>query len=92
MYLVSYQKRNGDVFCRIRNTIPNCGIGHETSMGWLVLDVKYWFRNGFYSSSQYHTLFTKQKNKKQLIKKLKSILKQFSISISLILILIYLIK
>ena len=80
MYLISYQKRNGEVFCRIRNTIPDCGIGHETSMGWKVVDIKYWFKNGFYSTSQYNKLYTKNKNKKQFIKKIHIIYNFYEIS------------
>lgn len=40
MYEVTYQKKNGEVFIRTRWTIPNYAIGEQTSMGWLVVDIR----------------------------------------------------
>ena len=53
MYLIIYQKRNGDTFERKRATLPNTKIGSETSMGWIVKDIKYQVGNKYYSSYDY---------------------------------------
>lgn len=92
MYLISYQKRNGEVFCRIRNTIPDCGLGHQTSMGWKVIDIKYWFKNGFYSSNEYGNLKTKYYKRKHLSKTLNQFFIHYATIILLFIILIILIK
>lgn len=92
MYLISYQKRNGDIFCRVRNTIPNCGIGGETSMGWKVVDIKYWFKNGFYSSSQHYKLYSKFKKRNHLKKIIFNIIKKYSTSIALLMLVPFFIK
>lgn len=61
MYLITYEKRNGDIFCRLRNSIPECGIGKETSMGWKVVDVKSYFKGGYYSIPKCKLLEKKQR-------------------------------
>ena len=62
MYLIEYQKANGDILYRTRNTLPSSGIGEKTSMGWLVKDIKYKFNNKYYSASDYHRLQSKLKS------------------------------
>ena len=62
MYLIEYQKANGDILYRTRNTLPNSRIGEKTSMGWLVKDIKYKFNNKYYSASDYHRLQSKLKS------------------------------
>ena len=52
MYLITYQKRNGDIFCRIRNSIPYHTSGNTTSMGWKIIDIKYRFKNNFYDLNE----------------------------------------
>lgn len=61
MYKVIYKKENGDLIERIRNTIPDTKIGETTGMGWLVVDILYSFKNGYYNSSDYHSLMSKQR-------------------------------
>lgn len=48
-YKIIYQKSNGEIFERHRNTIPNTKIGEYTSMGWLILDIKKYFQYRWYS-------------------------------------------
>ena len=37
MYKIIYEKENGEVFERVRDTLPHTGIGKQTSMGWTIL-------------------------------------------------------
>lgn len=60
MFRITYQKRNGEVFYRIRQTIPNCGIGKKTSMGWKVLNAEQKYKNKYYSISESNKLYKKQ--------------------------------
>ena len=53
VYKIIYQKENGEIFERIRVTLPEYKIGEETSMGWKILDIKYYFQYKWYSSSEY---------------------------------------
>lgn len=92
MYLISYQKRNGEVFCRIRNTIPECGLGHETSMGWLVIDIKYYFKNGFYSLRDYQIKRDYYFKRKHLSRNIRQFFIHYGTTILLFIILIILIK
>lgn len=46
-YMITYQKRTGEVFYRIRTTLGGLQVGDETSMGWKVLDIHQEF-NGNY--------------------------------------------
>ena len=52
MYLIFYQKRNGEVICRVRDTIPHYSIGKETSMGWKIIDIKQKFKSSYYSFAE----------------------------------------
>ena len=75
MYKVIYQKSNGVVFERIRNSIPEYGIGHKTSMGWKILDVLYNFNGQYYCLHDYKALLNKERKKRDKIRKLKNLLK-----------------
>lgn len=92
MYLVSYQKRNGDIFCRIRNTIPQYGIGKETSMGWKIIDVKYRFKDNFYTLPECSRLQKKAYKRVCIFKKISKILKKYSTTIILLIIILLLIS
>lgn len=66
--LITYQKRNGTVFQRIRNTYLPYRVGDTTSMGWKVLDIKYKYGNKYYSSMEYDRLIDKRwKREKKLL-------------------------
>ena len=70
---VTYQKRDGSIIQRLRNTAVPYKIGEETSMGWKVLDIEYEYKNNFYPEYKYHTLVHKNKlkelKKKKIIEK-----------------------
>ena len=78
MLQVTYQKRNGIVFKRLRDTTPPYRVGEETSMGWKVLKIEYEYNNKFYPSYEYYRLIEKNKQKiirhNQLKKKCKKVL------------------
>ena len=74
MYQVTYQKANGEIFYRIRNTLPRYRIGEETSMGWKLLDVKYGIYNEYYSFIDYKRIM--RSKKKKTILKLKHLFKK----------------
>lgn len=71
MVQVTYQKNNGCIFKRQRNTTLPYKIGDTTSMGWKVLNIEYEYNNKFYSEYNYNKLLNKDKQtsikKKQTI-------------------------
>lgn len=69
MLQVTYQKRNGVVFKRLRDTTPPYRVGEETSMGWKVLNIEYKYNNKFYPSYEYYKLI--EKNKQKIIKRIQ---------------------
>ena len=77
MYKVIYQKENGNVIERIRNTYPNYSIGETTSMGWVVLDILHNYKGEYYSSSDYYQLISKNKNKRRMKKQLIEGIKKY---------------
>lgn len=92
MYLITYQKSNGEVFCRIRNTMPQCGIGKETSMGWKLIDVKYSFKGGYYSLRECNKLQRRQYKKDHIKRTILNIFKSYNISLALLILIFVLIK
>ena len=68
---ITYQKNNGCIFKRLRNTQLPYKIGETTSMGWKVLNIEYEYNNKFYSEYLYHKIRHKQiqtlANRKQTI-------------------------
>lgn len=69
MLQVTYQKRNGVVFKRLRDTTPPYRVGEETSMGWKVLNIEYEYNNKLYPSYEYYRLI--EKHKQKIIRQLK---------------------
>lgn len=69
MLQVTYQKRNGIVFKRLRDTTPSYKIGDNTSMGWKVLNIEYEYNGSFYPSYEYYKLI--EKNKQKIIKRIQ---------------------
>lgn len=63
MLQITYQKRNGSIIKRTRNTILPYKIGDRTSMGWKVLNVEYEYKNKFYTYYDYNRLLYKGKRK-----------------------------
>ena len=86
MMQITYQKRNGKVFTRFRNTTPPYKIGQETSMGWIVLNIEYEYKNKFYPSYEYCRLIQRSKDRFMKKQRYKSYLKKHIISLLNILI------
>ena len=82
---ITYQKNDGCVFQRYRNTILPYKIGETTSMGWKVLNIKYEYNNKYYSENEFNKLIQKSKNnflkkrqnQKQAIEELKKFMYYF---------------
>ncbi len=73
MIQVTYQKRDGTIFQRLRETYLLHKVGKTTSMGWKVLAIKYQYKDKFYSEFDYSMLLYKKKQlflKKQKRKEL----------------------
>ena len=68
---ITYQKKDGSVMQRFRNTTLPYKIGDETSMGWKVLNIEYEYNNKYYPEYQYNII--KQKRKRAYFKKKKAI-------------------
>ena len=64
---VTYQKKDGSIIHRIRNTSLDYKIGDITSMGWKVLNIEYKYKDEFYSLYNYNIMM--QKNKQLMLKK-----------------------
>lgn len=88
MIQMTYQKRNGEVIQRIRNTYCTYRIGDTTSMGWKVLDIKYNWGGKYYHKTEYDRIIEKeiQKDKKRikLKKRIVSIYKNLAYAMSLL--------
>ncbi len=76
---ITYKKRNGEIFTRIRNTYPPYRVGDITSMGWQVLDIKYRHKDKYYNYDEWSKLvdkeFNKQKRKREMIHNTKNFIK-----------------
>lgn len=67
MMQITYQKRDGCIFQRLRNTMLPYKIGDTTSMGWKVLNIEYEYNNKYYPEYEYLMLI--HKNKQRYIRK-----------------------
>lgn len=92
MYLITYQKSNGEVFCRIRNTIPEYGIGKKTSMGWKIIDVKCNYKNSYYTMSTGRYLQKKQYKRNHIRKNILKFMQKYSTTFIFILLIPFLMK
>lgn len=63
MIKITYQKANGDIFDRVRNSYCSYKIGDITSMGWSVLDIQYKYKNKYYTKNQYDEKITRSINR-----------------------------
>lgn len=64
---VTYQKRDGSIMQKLRNTTPPYEVGETTSMGWKVLNIEYEYRGKYYDYYDYSMMI--YKNKQKAIKK-----------------------
>lgn len=92
MYLIFYQKRNGDVICRIRNTMPQYGIGEETSMGWTIIDIKQRFKNSYYSFPEYNKLENKRRKQYKFVNYIQKHFNKYITQLLFILLIFFLLK
>lgn len=82
---ITYQKRDGCIFQRYRNSMIPYKIGDTTSMGWKVLNIEYEYNNKYYTQSEFNKLVhksrensLKKKEKKELfIREIKTFLYYF---------------
>lgn len=66
---ITYQKKDGCIIQKIRNTMLPYKIGDTTSMGWKVLNIEYEYNNQYYPEYKYHMLINE--NKQRCLKKSK---------------------
>lgn len=85
MYQITYKKRNGELFNRIRNTLPGY-IGDETSMGWEIVDIKYSYNNNFYSFLEYKHLMRKASKYNNVRRIVRLFFKKYATTILLLII------
>lgn len=83
MYQITYKKRNGEVFYRYRSSLPGY-IGDETSMGWIILDIKQQFKNKYYAFDEYYQKYRKRRKLIQNYIKIRRFLKNYATTLSLI--------
>ena len=71
-YVVTYQKRNGDIILRPRKTLYGMRVGDITSMGWKVLNIHYNYEGNYYTYHDYCSMVRnhqlKKRNKKRFLK------------------------
>ena len=78
MIQVTYQKRDGDIIHRLRNTILPYKVGDTTSMGWKVLNIEYEYKNKYYPEYEYNVLIAKNRKRYVKIRETRDrILKEF---------------
>lgn len=73
MIQVTYQKRNGCIMQKIRNTMLPYKIGETTSMGWKVLNIEYEYKGNYYPEYKYNMLIQKSKQRFIIKKQIKEI-------------------
>lgn len=79
---ITYQKKDGCIFQRLRKTMLPYKIGEETSMGWKVLNIEYEYNNKYYSYFDYNMIIRNNKFKavrkmqmsKLILRELKALL------------------
>lgn len=91
MYKIIYEKENGDIIERVRNTKPITGIGERTSMGWLIKDILFKYDNKYYVYSDYCKLTSKARKKFKTQKMIKNLMKKYK-DIAIIIITFYVAK
>lgn len=68
---ITYQKNDGCIIQKYRNTLLPYKIGDTTSMGWKVLNIEYEYNNKYYPEYKYNMLI--HENKQKFIKKQQTI-------------------
>lgn len=92
VYLITYQKKNGELLHRKRNSLPG-NIGDETSMGWIIQDIQYQFGNKYYNFIDYKKISRKYFSKTHKIRTINNYIKKYGTSVALIILIpLYLFK
>lgn len=90
---ITYQKRDGSIMQKLRNTAPPYEVGETTSMGWKLLGIKYEYNGEFYPEHQYQLLIKRDKNKLVRKNKIKAFfkdkIKTYSYYVAIVIILYY---
>lgn len=76
MFKITYQKANGEIFDRIRDTLPNYSIGEMTSMGWKLLNIQWRYKDKYYSYADYSYLVRKRIERHHIFLKIKKGIRQ----------------
>ncbi len=58
IYLITYRKRNNEIFQRLITTCMY-DVGDETSNGWIVLDIQVYYKGRFYKLDEFNEMFDK---------------------------------
>ena len=94
MIQITFQKRNGEIFQRLRRTLSPYRIGEVNSYGWKVLDIRYKYKGKFYSQLEYDKLIDKRIKRYKRNNKIKStiysVYKQLGYSICLLILIRFL--
>ena len=77
MYKVFYQRQNGEIIERIRNTLPHYKLGEITSMGWIIVDIHYLLNNKYYPFREYRTKLDKQIKRNHIKRKIIKYIKKY---------------
>ncbi len=51
-FMITYRKRNGDIFLRLKKSLCGLRVGDETSMGWIVLDIHELYNGNYIHPSE----------------------------------------
>lgn len=88
MIKITFKKRNGEIFERVRSTMTPYKIGSTTSMGWEVLDIKYLYDGKYYSLNEYDKIIDRMWKRDLFFAKVKksfvNIYKQLAYSMILL--------
>ena len=78
-YLITYQKRNGDILVRKRKTLYGMRVGDTTGMGWTVINIHYNYEGNYYIYTDYCRMVRNQQLKKKKDKRiLKYLIRQLN--------------
>ena len=69
---VTYEKGNGDIVQRYVG-FSSYKVGEVTGQGWRVVDIKYKYKNKYYSSAEYNELLNKEWEHAEKIRQMKRI-------------------